>query len=160
MTNDRIFSLVLTVFQSADCLPEQLMFCRDGLALPGGLYFQTSFIYGVTSFIFSNMFIYGETSFIFGSKFNVKAMVFYLKSNKLFSIQTAFHISLIKTRGKMSVLDGFSWLVICLNIVNNFFFESFCLCTVVSRKVFSFCVNFIAGYAMNRLNFCFMTYVP
>ena len=78
----------------------------------------------------------------------------------LFSIQTAFHISLIKARGKMSVLDGFSWLVICLNIVNNFFFESFSLCTVVSRKVFSFCVNFIAGYAMNRLNFCFMTYVP
>ena len=70
----------------------------------------------------------------------------------LFSKQTAFHISLIKARGKMSVLDGFSWLVICLNIVNTFFFESFSLCTVVSRKVFSFCVNFIAGYAMNRLN--------
>ena len=35
------------------------------------------------------------------------------------------------TRGNMSVLDGFSRLVICLNIENKLFFESFSLYTVV-----------------------------
>ena len=45
----------------------------------------------------------------------------------------------------MRVLDGFSLLVICLDIVKTFFFESFSLHSVVSRKVFSFCANFIVG---------------
>ena len=50
MTNDRIFSLVLTVSQSADCLPEKLMFWVASLFKAGYIFKQV--LYLVASFMY------------------------------------------------------------------------------------------------------------